>query len=177
MKNINNVNKNFKIVIIFLLLNSCVLLVSCGFHLRGAIEVPDVLKNIYVAGDVGSNEIGTVLFRRMKQLGIERIDIQEDSTAILSITKNNFVRRVLTVDSGNKASAYKLDLVIGFQVYDNKGKVLLKNQELRQTREYNIDPLNRLASGDQEIRLKLEMSEFIVNQMLTRLSFAFKESN
>ncbi|MFV2060156.1 MAG: LPS assembly lipoprotein LptE [Gammaproteobacteria bacterium] len=164
--------KLFKFIILF----NCLLLSSCGFHLRGEIEVPDILKELYITGDVTSNELGIVLFRRIKQLGINRINAKNDTSSILSITRNSFVRRVLTVDSSNKASAYKLDLVIAFAVIDNEGKTILKNQQLRQTREYNIDLSNALASGDQEKRLILEMTEFIVNQMLTRLSFAFKET-
>ena len=168
-----NLNKINRIIILL----SCVLLISCGFHLRGAITVPDVMKNLYVVGNFSSNELGESLFRRMKQLGITRVDEKESSNAILSITENTFVRRVLKVDSGNKASVYKLDLNIRFEVLDTKGTVLLKNQQVRQTREYNIDPLNALASGDQEHRLKLEMIEFIVNQILTRMSFSLKNTN
>jgi len=160
-----------------IILLCCVLLASCGFHLRGAIEVPDILKELYIAGNVSANELSAVLYRRIKQLGIKRVNSPTETSSTLSITRNNFVRRVLTVDSSNKASAYKLDLVVAFQVIDNKGKVLLKNQQIRQTREYNIDINNALASGDQEKRLIMEMTEFVVNQMLTRISFAFKKTS
>lgn len=165
MKKFSKIGK-FTLLIFF----SSLLLVSCGFHFRGVIKVPDVMQDIYVTGDYSSNQLGKILFRRIKQLGITKIDKKENSSSILTITKNNFVRRVLTVNAATKVSAYKLDLIIGFEVTNNEGKVLLKNQQARQTREYNIDPLNALASGDQENRLKLEMVEFLVNQMLTRMS-------
>jgi len=175
MKKYYKINNRYKILL--LLVISSVILISCGFHLRGEIKVPDVLKELYIEGDIVSNDFGTVLIRRIKQLGITKNDSKENSSAILQITKNNFTRRVLTVNAATKASAYKLDLVIGFELVDNSGESLLKNQQIRQTREYNIDPSNALASGDQENRLKLEMVEFIVNQMLTRMSFALKDKN
>jgi LPS-assembly lipoprotein len=164
-------------IIRIIILFNLVTLVSCGFHLRGEIKVPDILKEFYVVGNVTSNDLSIVLYKRIEQVGITRVARATETSSTLSITRNNFVRRVLTVDSSNKASAYKMDLVVAFEVIDNKGKTILKNQQLRQTREYNIDPLNALASGDQEKRLILEMTEFIVNQMLTRLSFAFKETS
>ncbi len=161
--------------IILLLLITSMTLVSCGFHFRGAITVPAVMQEVYVSGDISTNNLGKVLFRRLTQLGISRIKLKENALSILSITKNNFIRRVLTVDAATKASAYKLDVIVGFKVTDVKGKVLLPNQQIRQTREYNIDPNNALASGDQENRLKLEMTNFIVNQMLTRISIVLKD--
>ncbi len=152
------------------------LLTSCGFHLRGAITVPDVMKEVYVAGNVYANDLGKVLFIRLTQVGVNRVFKPEESRSILTITKNTFTRRVLTVDSATKASAYKLDIVVGFEITDIKGKIILKNQDIRQTREYNIDQLNALASGDQESQLKLEMIQFIVNQMLTRMSVVLRDS-
>jgi len=156
------------------LLISGIVFVSCGFHLRGEISVPEVMKDLYVSGDYSSNDLGKVLFRRFQQLGISKIVKKENASAVLSITRNSFTRRVLTVDAATKASAYKLDLVIGFQVIDKEGVVIIKNQQIRQTREYNVDASNALASGDQEIRLRIEMIEFIVNQMLTRISIVLK---
>ncbi len=170
MKKLFNVNT----VIIFLVLSS-LLLSSCGFRFRGVIVVPDVMEQLYVTGDYRPNDLGKVLYRRLEQVGVNRVLKKELASSILIITKNSFIRRVLTVDAATKASAYKLDIVIGFEVADKEGNVLLKNQQVRQTREYNIDPLNALASGDQEYRLKLEMIQFIVNQMLTRMSIVLKK--
>ncbi len=163
------------IKIILLLLISTVTLLSCGFHFRGAITVPEVMQEVFISGDVSTNNLGKVLFRRLTQLGVTRLNFKENASSIISITKNSFIRRVLTVDAATKASAYKLDVIVGFEVTDVKGKVLLPNQQIRQTREYNIDPNNALASGDQENRLKLEMTNFIVNQMLTRISIVLKD--
>jgi len=168
-------NSNIKKIIVLFLVSGFIS--SCGFHLRGEITVPDIMKDLYVGGNYSSNNLGTVLFRRLQQLGITRKIKIEDASAKLLITNNNFTRRVLTVDAATKASAYKLDLVVAFQVIDAKNKVIIKNQQIRQTREYNIDPLNALASGDQEIRLKFEMIEFIVSQMLTRISIVLKNSS
>ncbi|VAW99401.1 hypothetical protein MNBD_GAMMA22-1520 [hydrothermal vent metagenome] len=170
MKNLLNVNR----VIIFLVLSS-LLLSSCGFRLRGAIVVPDIMEQVYVDGDFSANDLGKVLFRRLTQVGVNRVAQKELARSILRITNNSFIRRVLTVDSATKASAYKLDIVIGFEVEDKEGKIVLKNQQVRQTREYNVDQLNALASGDQENRLKLEMIQFIVNQILTRMSIVLKK--
>ncbi len=170
MKKLFNLNK----AIIFLVLSS-LLLSSCGFRFRGAIIVPDVMEQLYVVGKFSPNELGKVLFRRLKQVGVNQVLQKELASSILIITNNSFIRRVLTVDAASKASAYKLDIVIGFEVTDKEGNILLKNQQVRQTREYNIDPLNALASGDQEYRLKLEMIQFIVNQMLTRMSIVLKK--
>jgi len=161
-----------KIIILFLA--SSLLLSACGFHFRGAIKVPEVMQDIHVTGDSFSNKLGKVLQRRIQQLGIIDVPLKENASSILTITRNNFIRRVLTVDSASKASAYKLDMIIAFEVTGNDGKILIKNQQVRQTREYNIDPANALASGDQENRLKLEMVEFIVNQILTRMSIVLK---
>jgi LPS-assembly lipoprotein len=169
----NNLLNN-KFIILTILISG--LLTSCGFHLRGAITVPDVMKEVYVGGNVYANDLGKVLFRRLTQVGVNRVFTPEESRSILTITRNTFTRRVLTVDSATKASAYKLDIVIGFEVTNIKGKIILKNQDIRQTREYNIDQSNALASGDQESQLKLEMIQFIVNQMLTRMSIVLRDS-
>lgn len=152
-----------------LLLVACYLsLASCGFHLRGAVELPPPLARTYIVG-AGNSPLYYELESALLAAGGEVVDRPEAATATLTIHGERYGRRVLSVDSAGRASEYELSLHITYSVRSPDGKILAEPEEVSQLRDYRFDPDNVLASGDQEEILQTEMRRYTVRQILRRL--------
>lgn len=101
--------------------------------------------------------------------GSQIVDKAEAATAVLSIHRERYGRRVLSVDSAGRASEYELSLRVVFSLSGSDGEMLARQDEVSLLRDYRFDPDNVLASGDQEAILQTEMRRYAVRQILNRL--------
>lgn len=153
----------------FLLVLACISLLSgCGFHLRGAVALPEVMARTYVEGGAGS-DLYYELENALVNAGAEVVESTEAASAVLILHKQRLERRVLSVDSQGRAAEYELTLQLAFSLKDSKGLILADNERLSVVRDYSFDPDNVLAKGDEEAALRREMNRFAVSQMMRRL--------
>lgn len=147
-----------------------VAIAGCGFHLRGAADLPDSLKQVYVQGINVQQGLGLALKRGLKQNGVNVVNDYQKDSAVLTILENKFERRVLSVGSNAKVSEYELYSLLKFKVTDGDGKVLVEPQELEAIRDYQFDQSQVLSSDSQEVLLREELNEQLIQSLLRRLS-------
>lgn len=141
---------------------------ACGFHLRGAVELPEVMARTHVEGGAGS-DLYYELENALINAGAEVVASAEAATGTLTLHKQQVQRRVLSVDSLGRAAEYELTLQLAFSLKDSAGKIIADNERLSIVRDYSFDPDSVLAKGDEEAALRREMNRFAVAQMLRRL--------
>lgn len=155
-----------------LLLVSCnlsLLLQSCGFHLRGTIELPDSMKAVYVEGGSRS-ALTNELSRFLQSSGATVVNRSQDATAILIIHQAKLDRRLLTVSSSTaKAQEYKLTYQVEFSIVKPGGGELLPRQKVTLVRDYQFDVNDVLGKGSEEEILRKEMEKEMTLTMLRRL--------
>lgn len=152
-----------------MLLVTCYMsLVSCGFHLRGAVELPSAMERTYIVG-AGDSSLYYELESALLAAGAQVVKNPEAATAILTIHGEDYRRRVLSVDTAGRASEYELRLRIVYSLSEPDGEMLAMRDEVVQLRDYRFDPDNVLASGGQEELLQNEMRRSAVRQLLRRL--------
>ena len=146
------------------------LLIGCGFHLRGAIDYSDSLKSIYVEGISLQRGIGLYLKRGLKSNGIEVLDTYQKGSAVLKVTETKHDRRVLSVGSSAKVSEYELYSSISFSLTDSHGKILADSQQVQAHRDFQFNENQVLARESEEASLRQHLNKELVQGVLRRLS-------
>lgn len=177
--------------IVALIVLATLLLGGCGFHLRGAAEVPPQLARTQLLGTSArgplAEEIAFVLDNAGAQL------VQGDATSLLRITEDRFERRLLSVGSTGRATEYEITYRLGFtlsvpfmleqdaqmpQSTDEQAqrkdrtplyKVMVPGQTIVLQRDYSFDPSRVLGKAEEEEMLMRELRAQAVRQMLLRL--------
>ena len=149
----------------------CALLLSaCGFHPRGDVALPKAMGKTYIQGATPYSELETDLRRSLGNAGAQVIDVPQDATAQLRIVREDFGRRVLSVDITGKAIEYELFYTVDFEVTDTAGKELLSRQQMTSTRDFTFDEAELLGKTNEDELLHKEMRQEMVQRVLRRLA-------
>jgi LPS-assembly lipoprotein len=97
------------------------LLSACGYHLRGAMELPEGLKNVYLEG--GSPQLSEQFNRAMKISSVALASSPETAGMIVKIFNEDNQRRVLSLSSGGVANNFELNYRFEYEIVDSKNKV------------------------------------------------------
>lgn len=153
-------------VVAFLLM----LIMGCGFHLRGAVDLSDSLKTMHIQGVNLQRDIGLYLKRGLVSNGIIVVEQPQADSAILTIIENKFDRRVLSVGSNAKVSEYELYALIRFSVLDAQGKTLADSEQVEAQRDYQFDEDEVLGRESEEALLRDQLNQELVQNILRRLA-------
>jgi len=154
------------------LVYTLLLLQACGFRLRGAPEIPPAMQQAVVQGVAPYSELGVALSREWTQAG-GNLDFARGRTDAvrLVISRDEFTRRALSVDSAGRPIEYELQYTLDFAMQDAGGEALLNPQTIKQYRAYRFDPDNVLAKSDEEARIKKDMLRQAVSQLMQRITY------
>lgn len=149
-----------------LLLTGLSLLAGCGFHLRGAIDLPPALARVYVTG--ADRDLAGRLSDALAGRGAV-VDTAAGAARI-DLVEARFEREVLTTDANGRATAYLFRYRVVFDVTGGDGARLQAAESLSLARAFDYDP-NYELQIEQEVRfLETEMRREAVLRMLRRLA-------
>ena len=158
-----------------MLLAAChLLLVSCGFHLRGAGEyrLAPALATLRVTVQGSTQQydpLRVAMTNALRsQAGVDVVDAAE--APVLVLFAETYDRQLLSVDSTGRAEEYLLRYSVSFRVTDKEGKILSEPQTVRVQRYLAFDRLNVLANEREESELRRDMQHDAVQQILRRLA-------
>lgn len=172
--------RKVKLTYLFIL---SLLVSSCGFHLRGNQDLSSVLTEVQIQGVSKHSELGRELARA---LTAAKVNVLDESTVLLNITRDNFSKRVLSLDSAGRANQYELSYQLSFSLVKkvkaenieptDKQKIidLVPAQNIIEKREYLFDANLVLAKSDEETRLNNDMRQAAMLQLVRRLLFSLK---
>ncbi|MDX1572841.1 MAG: LPS assembly lipoprotein LptE [Methylophaga sp.] len=147
------------------------LLVACGFQLRGAADVPESIQTLYMQGINIRDGFGLQLKRTLERNGIDVLSEYQEGAALMSFTTNSLQRRVLSVGVQTaKVSEYELILEVVFDLSDADQNKLIENERFEARRDYQFDPQSVLGRDAEEELLLAEMNDQISQAILRRLS-------
>ncbi len=146
------------------------LLVGCGYHLRGYQGAMTALPPIYVGGDQSTPLYGA-LRQALRDTGTPLV-AREQAQLVLNLLGENRERRVLSVSGAAKVQEYELIYSVAFEVMDRAGKPLLARQTIRKVRDIRFDEtaVNSLVSESGQ--LYSDMRKALLNEIMRRLQAA-----
>ena len=145
------------------------IIAGCGFHLRGAVNLPESIKTMYVQGLNLQRGVGLTLKRHLISNGIVVVEDYQKGNAVLDILENKYERRVLSVGSSAKVSEYELYGRITFKVTDGSGAVLAEEQSVEAQKDYQFNQDEALGAGEEESVLREELEQRLVRSIMRRL--------
>jgi len=143
---------------------------SCGFHLRGFIEMPKWINNIAIVLQHAHRDLGPLL---KKQLEAYHIRVLEDPLAasyVIIIEHDDVEKNIVSISSSTTPRQYQLTYTVQFIVQDAQDKIVLPSSKVISTRQITINSDRILGSTDEEEKFKREMREEAALQIINRLS-------
>ena len=140
---------------------------GCGFHLRGAIDLPALYDKVYLV-DKGYSDIAAPLKKALENAGSIMVSSADSASSVITLLSRGAQSRALNV-SGREIREYELQLDIAFVVQDHTGKQLADKQVVKVLRTYQNDQNNVLGKDNEEKIIRREMNQTAVTQILYRL--------
>ena len=154
------------------LLLMTVIVASCGYHLRGAIDLPEEMKNIFVQNASPELLAG---FREVFQYSAGNLVASPSEAGIIvRVIDEDMKRRVLSLTATGKANEYQLDYLLDFELLDAERGILMPKQTIELNRSYFTQQLNVIGKAYEEEVIREEMYKQAVNSIVSRARVAFR---
>ena len=151
------------------------LLNACGYHMRGAFELPSGLKNIFLDG--GSPQLQEQFKKAMELSKVPIASSADKAGIVIRISDEISQRRVLSLASTGAANDFELDYRFDYEISDAKDNVLMERQPVEIKREYYNDQTAIIAKEAEELLIVNEMYQQAVRTMVSRAKVAFETSS
>ena len=151
------------------------MLSACGYHLRGAIDLPEALKKMYVHG--ASRRLMTAIDRTFRTTEGKLVSTPEQAGMILNVLDEYYQRRTISLSSTGYSNEYELVYRLTFDLMDSEGSKLVSNQTIEVMRSYyNAQRSETLLSKDnEEIVIRQELYEEAVRSVIQRARAELKK--
>lgn len=155
---------------------------ACGWHLRGAVDMPQDLSQLYISAvetrSTSTNKSTTTfstteLMTELRlQLKANRISVIDDSNAAnyqLIILEESMDKRTAGVGTDALSSAYEITLKTEYEIRTKNSARSVK-ATASSVRSFNYNTASLSSSAQEEMLLIKEMRRDLVQQMLRRLN-------
>ena len=145
---------------------SCLVLLSCGFHLRGLALIP--FESVYIGS---SNPSTTLDIKRKIEASSKTIvlDSPRNAQATLQIIQAINTKTILSVSGTGRVREYQLHYFLSFQILDRKGLVIIPVTKIRIDRVLPFSDSAFLSSEMEEKMLVKEMQADAIIKMMDRI--------
>lgn len=150
---------------------------GCGFHLRGAVDLPERAKAVYLEGIDRGQPFGQEFSELLSFAGGRVTSQRAEATSVVHVIRAVQERRQLSLSKAGKANAFNLLYRIEYEITTPKGEVLMPRQELEISREYFNDQRFPLGQGEQEGLMRAEMEREAAQTLLRRVRYAVKSAS
>ncbi|VAW59659.1 hypothetical protein MNBD_GAMMA11-2281 [hydrothermal vent metagenome] len=154
---------------LFCLLLCSLFLSGCGFKLRGAYVLPQVMQTTVIETAQPRSELIRALKRGLKASGVKLVDEAMHSAAVLSVLNEKRSKRIVSLDARGRAREYTLTYAVSFSVKARLQEFEIKQQTVQIDRDYVFDTEDVLGNSREEKRLYQEMGGDLVRLILLRL--------
>lgn len=158
-----------KLWLIFSLICSF-LLTSCGFQLRGQVNLSPPLHNIYIKTNDPYGQTANNLKQALEFSHVHVTDNPKDASVIFVILREETGQQLLSVGGTQQTRQYNIILTVTFQLTDREGKVLIPPQAITEMQPVTIQA-NQILAGSNEMNYLYQRTRLaIVYDIMNRLA-------
>jgi LPS-assembly lipoprotein len=142
------------------------LMVGCGWHLKGQVELPIGLRIL----NLEAAAVGFDTQKLLKQALLSNgVTLAQDAPYTLKILQDSAKKRTLAVKGNGKASEYELIQTLSFMVLDDQGIALTATIDATsyRTQLYDSEAVTGKAQEEQNLRRKMKRDN--ASKLLQRL--------
>jgi len=147
---------------------------GCGYHLRGAVDLPEGAKTVYLEGLDRGQPFSREFIELLSFAGGQVTDQRNEAGSVLHVFRTVQERRQLSLSRAGQANAFNLLYRLEYEVTTPKGEVLMPRQEMEISREYFNDQRFPLGQGEQESLMREEMEREAAQTLVRRVRYAIK---
>jgi len=145
------------------------LLTACGWQLRGAPQLPDVMSVMYIDSRDPHGPFAREL-RRLLDSGEARVTWErEEATAIVRVIRASSSREVLSVNLAGRPEELRVTYRVEFEVRDAQGETVIEHQRMSLHRDISTDPADALGARQEAARVGRALEEEIVQSVVLRI--------
>lgn len=144
------------------------LLGGCGFHLRGAVEIPPELNPVYIQAVPGSS-VRRAVEDQLTGSAVQLAPGPGSARLILRILSEDRFSRVAAVDSSGKVLAYELHYLVRFDAVTKDGTQRVAPQTLDLVRTFDNPDVEVLGKQLEEQLIYQDFATDAADRILMRL--------
>jgi LPS-assembly lipoprotein len=153
--------------IIGLVIMTCAI-AGCGFHLRGAYNLPEHLSPLFLDKESMSLLLNKELRSTLKASGVELTDDPATAASSLVISNEKQTRDVISVDTLGRAREYRLIYRLTFSLMAS-GEPVIDKSSIQLTRNLLFNPAAVLGVAEEMEFIYRDMVRDSAGQILLRL--------
>ena len=167
--------KHHNIFYTFIVIALASMQVSCGFHLRGAVSLPDHITPIFLDLSDSNDGLGRELKNLLSSSGDNALAVSKnEAKTTLKISKVQKKQRVVAVDDLGRAREYELNYQFHYELKNNiessEQLEIIKTNTVKLKRDWLFDPSSVLAVGHERNALYDDMQKDAARVMLRQLT-------
>ncbi len=144
-------------------------LAGCGFHMRGAVTVPERVQRTYIDA-IDPYSLFYQEFRSsLAAAGVDVVESPDAASAVFSLLFDETGQRVLSVSARNTPAEFEVFYTIEYALV-SEGESLLPQQDLTLTRYYVYDETLVLGKAREEELLRQAIVDDLVRIVLKQVS-------
>lgn len=154
-----------------LILILSLMVVGCGFHLRGWNEsLPPFLQNIYI--NAGNNyNFYNILKTDIQGYGAKVVDQQDLADVAVKINSAQQGQQLVGISGGASSNDYILSFTVNYDIIDARNQaVIFSNQVATAQQNFTSNATLQLAADQQQQMIYNDLQKRVASSILTRLA-------
>ncbi|MFC3907570.1 LPS assembly lipoprotein LptE [Legionella dresdenensis] len=147
-----------------------ILLASCGFKLRGMVDMPPWLKNVAIVVQDAHKDLEPIIKKQLQAYNIRVAASPVQSDYILILEKDSLQQQITGVGASTTPRQYLLVYTLQFSLLKNKEKPVISSNVITITRQLTVNNDRILGSDFEESTINREMRKDAAMQLMGRLS-------
>ena len=154
------------LITIFILMLFCT---SCGFHLRGRLELPQQVHAVYIESTSPYDPFVDQLRNEFKSRDVVIAKAAAQAPLTLTIVQIIFTQALTGISANTQVRTYSLAYSVAFEIKDRHGKIVYGPQFVSTTAPYMTSDAQLL--GDVQVRnlLKKQMQRELIAQIFQHI--------
>ena len=141
-------------------------LLACGFHMRGAADVP--FNSIYIQGN--TIIISKALRKNLTLNDVKVLDSADSAELLLEMVGEESEKRILSLAGTGKVNEFELYYRVHYRTRLAGEALWSQVQTVEARRDYSYSDTELLAKQGEEKRLNEDMQSSVLNALVRRLS-------
>lgn len=144
-------------------------LVGCGFRLAGSEPLPPMMAHPYLSVKDPYTDFAREFERRLKSNDAHLMPNMEGASAIIEVTQDQVVQRVLSVSAANIPTEYQLTYTVTFGVKEGTQEIL-PAKKIQLSRDFSFAENALLAKEHEADILRGQMAIDLVSIVMRQLN-------
>jgi LPS-assembly lipoprotein len=149
------------------------LISACGYHLRGAIELPSELKNVYIEG--ASTQLLEQFKLALQSSAVQMVNSRAEAGIVIVVSNEENLTRSLSLGAGGRSNQYGLEYRLNYKITNAKDVILMESSPVEIRREYFNNQQVILGKENEEATIRNEMYQQAVRTMINQIRFNLKK--